>query len=80
MASSGDAQRCNGCSHQVLASMLIDLDNPRADLVTHKCLACYFWLHRYSSWWSDLVMRMPTTKHAVSTSKVILPFEDLSSV
>ena len=26
--SSRDAQQCNGCSHQVLVSMLIDLDNP----------------------------------------------------
>ena len=39
MAGSGDAQRCNGYSHQVLVSILIDLDNPRADLVTNAWLA-----------------------------------------
>ena len=82
MASSRDAQQCNGRSHQVLASKLIDLDNLRADLVTHKRLACYFLLHCYSSWWSDLVMCMPTTKHAMNKVKFEghLNFKDLPSL
>ena len=62
MASSRDAQQCNGHSYPVLVSNLNDLDNPRADVVTHKGLTCCLWLYRYSSWWSDMVMCTPTTK------------------